>query len=256
MGGPEKLREQKRKRIRVPQRVQPLPGRSATRPLSTPGPLGKNDAAELLAQPIGLPPLAIHLDLAEIVELNEIVEHARSGIIARGSGFARDQKRPQKVLAIVTSLFGPLGKRVAIHLGSGSKSQRFLKAAFAWGHDPDIGGVSAKGITRTRLGKFNRMGADQSKPVTGYIFEGVIGNWMIEYLGGKADINNLLGTIIAHELGHQLGLGHTKLAQDIMFGFGDGSRTGRTKWLQLAQKKALKFSQPQIATMKSLLSKP
>lgn len=237
------------------QGVKPTSPGSVKKPSATPGPLGKNDAAELLAQPAKLPPLIIHLDLAELVELNEIIEHARSSLIKKGKPFAKDSKRPQTVLKIVKDLFGLLGKKIDLRLGSGFKSQRFLKTAFAWGHAPDIGGVSAKGRTRTRLGKFNRMGDDQNKPVTGYVFEGVIGNWIVEYLGGKANIDNLFGTIIAHELGHQLGLDHSKSAQDIMFDFGDGSRKDRTKWLQFAQKKALKFSKGQIATMKSMVTK-
>jgi hypothetical protein len=123
--------------------------------------------------------------------------------------------------------------------------------------DPDIGGVSAKGISRSKLGNFNRMGDDQGKPVTAYIFEGVIGNWIVEYLGGKcSNIDNLFAAIISHELGHQLGLDHSNSIQNVMFNFRDGSKTERIKWLQSCEKNALKFDPNQINIMKSLLVRP
>jgi hypothetical protein len=216
-----------------------------------------NDGAESLGQPKALPPLEIHLDLTELIELNVVVEHGRSGLIKKGQAFATDSKRPQKVLEIVSGLFSPLGTAIHICLGSGAKSDRFLKAAFSWGMDPDIGGVSAKGVSRTKLGNFNRMGDDQAKPVTAYIFEGVIGNWVVEYLGGKcSNIDNLFAAVIAHELGHQLGLDHNKAIGNIMFNFRDGSKTDRTKWLQSCEKKGVQFDQDQITTMQNLVMKP
>jgi len=253
------IRAQARKRVPGPLGLAPADLGPGAKPLSSPGPLGKNDAAE--AQAFGetalSQPFEIHLELSELVELNEVLQHSKSELIARGKGFARDPQRPQKVLSLVQGLFSPLGDGVRIRLGSAQPSHRFLKAAFAWGGDPDVGGVSAQGITRSRLGKFNRMGADQGQPVTGYIFEGVIGNWIVEYLGGTAtDINSLFAVIIAHELGHQLGLGHTNSPADMLFAFGEGSRQERIKWLEQAQKRALKFSRPQVATMQVLLSKP
>lgn len=140
-----------------------------------------------------LPRFTIDLDLSELNELNEVLEHARSGLLARGKAFHKDPKRGHRIVGVVQHHFRGLGDSVQIRLGTGAGSDRFLKAAFAWGHDPDVGGVSAKGITRSRLGKFNKMGADSASPVTGYVFEGVIGSWIVDYLGGKAvDVNQHL----------------------------------------------------------------
>ena len=256
-GDTQRLLAKNRKRIPGPQVQKSKPAQVAVKPISTPGTMGINDAAASLSQAKTLPPLKVHLDLAELVELNEVIEHGRSGLIKKGKAFANDPKRPQKVLAIVTILFNPLGKVIHICLGSGAKSDRFLKAAFSWGMDPDIGGVSAKGISRSKLGNFNRMGDDQGQPVTAYIFEGVIGNWVVEYLGGKcSNVANLFAAITAHELGHQLGLDHSKSIQNVMFNFRDGSRAERTKWLQTCEKNELKFDPNQINTMKSLLVRP
>ena len=255
-GDTQRLLEKNRQRIPGPLRLKPLPIKAVSKPSTTPGTLGINDAAESLGRPMTSPPLEVHLDLNELVELNEVIEHGRSGLFKKGKAFANDPKRPQKVLAIVASIFSPLGKAIHICLGSGTKSDRLLKAAFSWGMDPDIGGVSAKGISRTKLGNFNRMGDDQGKPVTAYIFEGVIGNWIVEYLGGKCgNIDNLFAAIIAHELGHQLGLDHSDSIQNVMFNFRDGSRAERIKWLQSCEKNELKFDPNQINIMKSLLAR-
>jgi len=204
----------------------------------------------------GLPPLEIHLDLGELVELNEVVQHKSSGLIKKGDGFAKDPARPAKVLAVVTRLFAALGKAVRLSLGSGTGSQRFLKAAYSWGMDPDIGGVSAKGISRTKMGPFNRMGDDRSKPVTAYVFEGVVGNWIVEYLGGSCNIDNLLATIIAHEFGHQLGLDHSPSTGNIMFNFRDGSKADRSTWLGAGSKASAVFDASQVRVMRQLLLKP
>jgi hypothetical protein len=255
-GDTQRLLEKNRKRIPGPLRLKPLPIKPVSKPSTTPGTLGINDAAESIGRPKTFPPLEVHLDLIELVELNEVIEHGRSGLIKKGKAFANDPKRPQMVLAIVASLFSPLGKAIHICLGSGAKSDRFLKAAFSWGMDPDIGGASAKGISRSKLGNFNRMGDDQGKPVTAYIFEGVIGNWIVEYLGGKcSNVANLFAAITAHELGHQLGLDHIQSIQNVMFNFRDGSRADRTKWLQSCEKNELTFEPNQINAMKTLLLK-
>jgi hypothetical protein len=258
MGKNDNANEGLRRRIPGPLGVVASPPAGVGRPPSLlRGPLGLGGVRMLVAAAMGVEPLEIHLELSELMELNEVLEHAKSGIIKKGSPFAKDTKRPEKILNILKVIFRPLGTAISIRFGSGKPGHRFLKAAFAWGVDPDIGGVSAMGITRSKLGRFNRRGEDAGSPVTGYVFEGPIGNWIIEYLGGKSSsIENLFATVIAHELGHQLGLSHAKSPDDLMFGFGDGNREQRIKWLGLAQKRGLDFRPEQVGAMKGLLAKP
>jgi hypothetical protein len=204
-----------------------------------------------------LPPLVIHLDLAEFIELNEVIEHASSGIIARGDAFHKDPGRDAKILKVIEKLFAPLGTAVTIKLGDGTGSDRLLKAAFAWGSDPEIGGMSAQGLSRTKLDKFSRMAADTGKPVTGYVFEGVIGNWILDYLGAKpVDVNSIFATVIAHELGHQLGLDHVKASDDVMFVFSGEPRGKQIDWLRRGERGGLAFSDAQIKAMQTLLATP
>ena len=50
------------------------------------------------------------------------------------------------------------------------------------------------------------MKGDANKGVTAYVFEGAIGIVIMDYFGGKANVENIFATAIAHELGHNLGL--------------------------------------------------
>ncbi len=179
------------------------------------------------------------------------------GLIKRGDVFHKDPGRDGKILKVVEKMFQPLAASLTIKLGDGTGSNRFLKATFAWGNDPEIGGMSAQGLSRSKLDKFSRMAADTGKPVTGYVFEGVIGNWILEYLGSEPmNVNNIFGTVIAHELGHQLGLDHQKTADDVMFVFSGEARGKQINWLRLGERNALKFTDPQIKTMQTLLATP
>jgi hypothetical protein len=257
MGKSDNPNENLRRKVAGPLGVVASPPAGAGHPRPLRGPLGFDSVRMVVAHAMSVEPLEIHLELSELIELNEVVEHAGSGIIKRGAPFAKDAKRPDKIVTILKAIFRPLGEAIVIRFGSGKPGHRFLKAAFAWGVDPDIGGVSAMGITRSKIGPFNRRGDDAGSPVTGYVFEGPIGNWIIEYLGGKSSgIDNLFATVIAHELGHQLGLSHAKSPDDLMFGFGDGNREQRIKWLGLAQKRGLGFRPEQVSAMKGLLAKP
>ncbi|WP_291297521.1 matrixin family metalloprotease [Elioraea sp.] len=202
-------------------------------------------------------PLYIHLDLAELAALEQVMQDRASGLIVRGPVFSSDLGRPAKLCEAVRALFAPLGDAVFIRLGDGTGSDRFLKADFAWNADPDIGGVSAEGLGRTKLGPFNRRAADANRPVTGYIFEGVIGSWIGELLGGATiSATNVFACFIAHELGHQLGVGHVQAKDDIMFAWKGQTLADRKQYLRLANDVRLGFTPAQVATMKATIAKP
>jgi hypothetical protein len=198
----------------------------------------------------------IDLDLAEFNDLNTVEEARTSGLIRSGKVFASNPKRAFAIAEKVQRYFQPLADTVTIRLGNGEGSQRFLKATFAWGFDPDIGGVSAQGESRTKLGKFSRRKGDKGLPVTGYVFEGVIGNWIVEYLGGSGNFSKIAALVVTHELGHQLGLDHTKSPGDIMFEFTDHSDGEKKLWLQNGEKDVLNFTADQLKIMRSVIAKP
>lgn len=202
-------------------------------------------------------PLSIHLDLAELTALEQVMQHGASGLIGRGDVFSSDSGRPAKLCDAVRALFAPLGDAVTIRIGDGTGSDRFLKADFAWNGDPDIGGVSAQGLGRTKLGPFNRRAVDANRPVTGYIFEGAIGSWIVDLLGGASiSATNVFASFIAHELGHQLGLGHVTAKDDVMFVWAGQSLADRKQYLRLANDVRLTFTPAEVATMKATLAKP
>ncbi len=201
-------------------------------------------------------PFLIHLNLAEIVELNEVIEHGRSGIIRKGAVFNKDPKRPERVLSLIRRHLAPL-KQVSMELGLGAKSDRYLVARFAWGVDPDIGGVSAPGISRSKMGSFNKMGEDQGSRVTAYMFEGVVGRWIVDYLGGTAvNVDNLFAWTCTHELGHNLGLRHHDSPRNIMYSISGRKKEAVVKFLWSVSKGHVAFDAKQIKTMQELLGRP
>lgn len=202
-------------------------------------------------------PFVIHLELAELEALDQVLQDRASGLIRKGQPLQPDAGRPAAICAAVRAIFSPLGHSVMIRLGDGTASNRFLKASFAWGADPDIGGVSAKGLGRGTLGPFTRMAADANRPVTGYIFEGVIGSWIADLIGWeKVSASNVFATFIAHELGHQLGLDHAEARDDIMFVWADTPVADRKQYLRLANDVRLSFTRRQVETMGETLRRP
>lgn len=198
----------------------------------------------------------IHINLDEIVELNEVIEHGRSGIIKKGPVFHTDRKRPARVLTIIRQHLALL-KGLKIELGSGAKSDRYLLARFAWGVDPDIGGVSAKGMTRSKLGPFKRMGEDRGSRVTAYMFEGVVGRWIVDYLGAtKVNADRLFAWACTHELGHNLGLGHHDSPKNIMYSISGREKSVIAAFLRGVSNGAVAFEAKQIKKMQNLLALP
>jgi hypothetical protein len=201
-------------------------------------------------------PLNIQLELTEFAVLDEVLQQRNTGLLGRGKVLSNDLTRPSKLLEIERQLFLPLGNAVTFKLGDGTGSDRFLKAGFSWNGDPDVGGVSAHGLSRTKLGPFNRKTEDQNKPVTGYIFEGAIGGWIADILGAvPVHANNIFATFIAHELGHQLGLAHEPQPDNIMFIWSDQPLDQRKQYLRLSNDVKLPFTKAQVTTMLGVLAK-
>ena len=81
MGGPggdtRSLLEQSRKRIPGLQVQNSKPAQVVVKPNITLGPPGINDAPQSIGQPKTFSPLEVYLDLVELVDLNEVIEHGR-----------------------------------------------------------------------------------------------------------------------------------------------------------------------------------
>jgi hypothetical protein len=177
-------------------------------------------------------------------------------MVAKGSVFHRDSKRPDRILALVRKRFA-LVKGLKIEAGSGAGSDRYLIARFAWGGDPDVGGVSAQGFSRSKMGSFNQMGADHGSKVTAYVFEGVVGRWISDYLGSvKVNVDNLFAWVCCHELGHNLGLKHHSSNTNVMYTFSGKGKSVTKSFLTAVSQGGTSFTLEQIQTMQALLSRP
>ena len=245
-----------------------------------PGPVSGSQTST--ASPIEIPRLMIHLDLKELIEIDDPREGrtrdpntgTKMPVLFKGKVIKKDPNRPQAVLALVRKKFQALQDLVQIELGTGTGSDRFLKARFGYPlapaggqqithkvhgplFDPAYVGAGADALSRTRLKKFKPIKGDAKKGVTAYIFEGAIGHVILDFFPNKGvNINNIFATAIAHELGHNLGLSHVSSPRDIMFVYAMRPEKEQRQWMTLAEKDALVFSSAQLSAMRKLLQLP
>ena len=228
--------------------------------------------------------LLVHLNLDEIVALNPpvgvegeqkrikppyegIQKEIRKGVLAQPS-LARDPNRPQKVLAIVREKFQALAQDIEIRLGNGAGADRCIKARWAFGIHPRRCGVSAQATGRMKpkyvpSNFFEARFEDDEKDVTGYVFEGAIlaeaELLLPEEKKEKFDFNSIVATVIAHELGHNLGLIHTCSPHDIMYGykseeFRDKPNDQQKLWISRAEQNKLTFKHIEVRQMQLALA--
>jgi matrixin len=203
------------------------------------------------------PQFVAQLDLDELIELNNILEDATSGLIKPGPGFARDPARPQRILALVRDFFARLSSQIRIDLGTGVGAARFLKARFTWSMDKELAGVAALGQSRTQMGSFSLADPIRDKNVTAYIFEGAIADYLITHLGSKpVNAENVFAAFAAHELGHNLGLEHADSPEDVMFVYNMQPADMQKHWLEAAATGKLEFKGWQVMKMSLMLDKP
>lgn len=229
------------------------------RPGRPPGPTQQKDPSAPERWYADATPLLIHLDLAELVELNELLEDRTSGLLKAGPVFNTNEDRPLEVLELVRGLFFGLSKYVRIELGSGAGAGRFLRALFLWAPDQgEMAGASAEGLTRTTLSKkWQLKDPVRDRDVTAYIFEGAIGSFIETHLAGvPVKISNIFAVFAAHELGHNLGLTHELAPNDIMFVYDDRPATDQKQWLEAASAGKLRFTGGQVVKMLELLERP
>lgn len=241
------------------------------RPGRKPGPIGVTTGT----RSDGATPFLIHLNLNELVKLESVQESATKARIRPGEVFSEDPARPKRILERVRDLFSGLTKEIRFELGNGSGAQRYLKARFSWlspedakkMKDPtvgssEIGGVSAQGITRSKVDVFSLANGETDVGVTGYIFEGVITLWVEEHLLttdptlSQAAVDNLFAVFIVHETGHQLGLAHSTVPNDVMFIYSERPLTDQKRWMELASQGKLRPDSSQVDKVRLLLGKP
>jgi hypothetical protein len=194
-----------------------------------------------------MPPakLDITLNLDELISLEHVIQHEASGLIKPGPVFNRDPGRPAKVLNLVRNKFMAVSAQVNFRLGSGAGS-RHLLATFSRSGEPQLLGRAAQWSPGGPTQSFttDRPG---HKGVTAYLYEGAIGNEIVELLGAsRVDVDNIFAAMIAHEIGHNLGLEHEYSPAGLMFAYEDASPLARRTWLQSASAGRLGFKPWQL----------
>jgi hypothetical protein len=189
--------------------------------------------------------LDITLNPEELVSLENVIQHEASGLINPGPVFNRDPGRPAKVLNLVRGKFTAVNAHLNFRLGAGG-GRRHLLATFSRNSEPQLPGRAAqwgqggptKPFTPDRPGH---------KGVTAYIYEGAIGNEIVELLGSsRVDVDSIFAALIAHEIGHNLGLEHEYSPAGLMFAYEDASTMERRTWPQSASAGRLGFKPWQL----------
>ena len=211
-------------------------------------------------------PLQVHLDLRELVTIERpaLIGSRTSGRtygITKGPKFNTDKLRPGRILVVVKSKYQGLSSEIQITLGSGRGANRCIKVRYVSGITPDRLGRAAQAVSRTRGQKFTQHSQDEGSRVSGYVYEGAILASIEDHLledadaaVGVSEIENIAATVIAHELGHNLGLEHVTKRDDIMFEFAGHAKPRRVQWLNLAAKDRLAFSEAQLQQIRQILA--
>jgi hypothetical protein len=184
--------------------------------------------------------LDITLNLEELVSLENVVQHKASGLIKPGPVFNRDPGRPAMVLNLVRNKFMAVSSHLSFRLGTGG-GRRHLLASFARSGEPQLLGRAAQWGPRGPTKSFtpDRPG---HKGVTAYIYEGAIGNEIVEMLGSsRVNVDHIFAAMIAHEIGHNLSLEHEYSPTGLMFAYEDAGSVERKMWLQSASEGRLEF---------------
>jgi Matrixin len=222
----------------------------------------------------------ILLDLSELITIEQPgpgrVKNSVTGemedVFVKGELLGTDADRPKKVLAKVQKIFAPFADVIAIELDTPeARSDRLLKARFGFPlvnddgipqvskphgqfYSPYYVGAGADGKSRSRVTSFKPIKGDEARGPTAYVFEGAIALVVMDYFDGKAAVNNIYATAIAHELGHNLGLQHTKSPTDIMFIYAYQTEKDQKAWMTAANEDKLRFSDGQVGTIRALLN--
>jgi hypothetical protein len=241
-------------------------------------PPGPDGSAANLPDSEAHAPLLIRLDLAELVDIEDPAiglapvagSHKRQPAIVKGAVLNHDPDRPDKVLQLIKAKFSKLGVMIKFESGAVVESDRFVKVRFGYPietktngqvvhpihgpmFDPKYIGAGADASSRNTLMPFKTLKGD--KGVTAYLYEGALGYMLLDLFQGKSlNINNIIATAIAHELGHNLGLTHEVNPQDIMFDAENRPESEQKQWLILAEKNSLEFTSNQIQTIRKLLN--